>query len=186
MSVFPPSMATTPHNPQVSASNVILEPSIDTDGTSQRAKWQLSCLLRFLGFIDLLALLAVVMPLKWMSFINEICGMGAIPETSLMGYLTRTTSCLYGFHGAMILYISQDVDRYAPLIRFMSWLAIGHGFVLLGIDLAESMPWFWTVLEAPSFISIGILTLLIQTRIDRRQCNAGLHAKLLNGTSNLG
>lgn len=123
--------------------------------------------LRLLGFIDLLALIAVVMPLEWMSRINDLCGLETIPESRIFSYLARTTSALYALHGALVLFISADVNRYRPLITFLAIAAIIHGVILLGIDLAVGMPLIWTLLEAPSFAATGILVLWLQRRKHR-------------------
>jgi len=118
--------------------------------------------LRLMGVIDMLALIAVVMPLDWMSRISDLCGLGPFPSSRLVNYLARTTSALYALHGALILFISFDVVRYRPLISFLGLIAIIHGVILLGIDLAVGMPFFWTLLEAPSFVAIGIVVLWVQ------------------------
>lgn len=121
--------------------------------------------LRLLGLIDLLALVAVVMPLPWMSTINEWCGLGPFPDSKIAEYLARTTSALYALHGALVLFISADVRRYRPLITFLAAAAVVHGGILLGIDLAVGMPFFWTLLEAPLFAATGVAMLWLQRRI---------------------
>lgn len=118
--------------------------------------------LRLMGLIDMLALIAVVMPIEWMSQVNDLCGLGPLPTSRIVSYLARTTSALYALHGALILFISFDVARYRPLISFLGMIAVIHGVILLGIDLAVGMPFFWTLLEAPSFVAIGIVVLGVQ------------------------
>lgn len=113
-------------------------------------------LLRLMGAVDLLALIAVFIPLDWMSWINVRCGLESFPEGRLVGYLTRTTSALYALHGALTLFVSTDVDRYRPLIQFMGAAVVVHGILLLGIDLTQNMPWYWTLFEGPIFASLGI------------------------------
>ncbi|MES2792832.1 MAG: hypothetical protein V4719_24675 [Planctomycetota bacterium] len=120
--------------------------------------------LRLLGIIDMLALIAVVMPLEWMSRVNDLCGLGPFPDSRIVGYLARTTSALYALHGALVIFISGDVVRYRPLITFLSIAAIVHGVILLGIDLSAGMPFFWTLLEAPSFAATGVVVLWLQHR----------------------
>ena len=118
--------------------------------------------LRLLGCIDLLALVAVVMPLEWMSQINDLCGLETFPESRIVSYLARTTSALYALHGALVVFISFDVVRYRPLITFLGIVAIVHGAILLGIDVAVGMPFFWTMLEAPAFTATGFAVLWVQ------------------------
>ena len=115
-----------------------------------------------MGLVDMLALIAVIMPLEWMSSINDLCGLGPFPSSRIVAYLARTTSALYALHGALILFISFDVVRYRPLISFLGLIAVIHGVILLGIDLAVGMPFFWTLLEAPSFVAIGLIVLWVQ------------------------
>lgn len=121
--------------------------------------------LRILGGIDMLALVAVLMPHAWMSHINSLSGLGPLPDARIVSYLARTTSALYALHGAMILFISFDVVRYRPLITFLAYAAIVHGLVLLGIDLTNQMPVFWTAVEAPAFAATGLLVLWLQERL---------------------
>ena len=148
-------METTTRDPADKSPLAIALPRNDREPDPQVTETTLKWTLIILGCVDLLALLAVVMPLKWMSNINTWCGMGPLPDVPLLGYLTRSNSALYAFHGTLILYVSTDIRRYLSLIRFLSWVAIVHGIVLLGIDFAEKMPWHWTLLEAPSFLIIS-------------------------------
>ncbi len=135
-----------------------------SDRDARRREFLLVWGLRLMGVVDMLALIAVVMPIEWMSRINDLCGLGPLPESKIVGYLARTTSALYALHGALILFISCDVARYRPLISFLGLIAVIHGVILLGIDLAVGMPFFWTLLEAPSFVFIGLVVLWIQGR----------------------
>ena len=120
--------------------------------------------LRVLGVIDMLALIAVVMPLDWMSRINDLCGLAPLPNSHIVGYLARTTSALYALHGALVLFISCDVNRYRPLITFLAIAAVVHGGILLAIDLASGMPFFWTLVEGPSFVATGVIIWWLQRR----------------------
>lgn len=118
--------------------------------------------LRVLGVVDLLALLAVVMPRRWMEWGHVWAGLGEIPEGPLVGYLARSASALYGLHGAMILFISFDVRRYWRLITFLAVAALVHGAVMFGIDVAEGMPRWWTTVEGAGFAATGAVVLLLQ------------------------
>lgn len=123
--------------------------------------------LRILGVVDLLALLAVLLPLEWMARTHTWLGLGALPREPIVGYLTRSASALYALHGAMILFISFDTRRYARLITFLAAAALVHGAVMLGIDLSVGMPVFWTLLEGPAFAGTGAVVLLIQWKVGR-------------------
>lgn len=127
--------------------------------------------LRLLGVVDLSALAAVVIPASWMATTHFMLGLGDLPPTPLVGYLTRSASALYALHGALIVFVSFDTPRYRPLIAFLAWAAIAHGAVLTAIDLAVGMPWWWTLLEGPVYIGLAVTTLLLLRR-GERSCGA--------------
>jgi hypothetical protein len=120
--------------------------------------------LRILGTVDLLAVAAVFLPLEWMAKIHSWFGMGQLPEMPILNYLTRSASALYALHGAMILFVSTDVRRYAPLIKFLAVAALIHGVILYLIDLIAGMPPFWIALEGPIVVATGVIVLMIQRR----------------------
>jgi hypothetical protein len=118
--------------------------------------------LRALGVLDLLALGAVFLPLHWMAVAHAWLGLGTMPEGPLVGYLARSASALYALHGALILFLSFDVRRYWSLITFLAVLAVLHGAVMLGIDIAEGMPVWWTAIEGLGFAGTGAVVLAAQ------------------------
>ena len=118
--------------------------------------------LRAFGILDLCALVAVFLPLRWMAAAHAAVGLGALPHGPLVGYLARSASALYALHGATVLFISFDVRRYWRLITFLAALAVLHGAVMLGIDLAEGMPVWWTSFEGLGFAATGGVVLLAQ------------------------
>jgi hypothetical protein len=119
----------------------------------------LQIFLRVLGCIDGLAFFAVVMPESWMAAVHRGLGMGELPAAPLVGYMTRSASLLYALHGAVIVFVSFDVPRYRPLIRFLAWAALVHGLLLVAIDLMERMPPWWTLLEGPVYFLMGATVL---------------------------
>lgn len=129
-----------------------------------KAERHLARVLRALGFLDLLALVAVVMPRHWLDAAHLWVGLGHLPRDPIVGYLARTASALYALHGGMVVFISYDVMRYERLIRFMALAALVHGAVIVGIDLAEGMPAPWRFGEGPAFAATGILVLWMQHR----------------------
>jgi hypothetical protein len=134
------------------------------EGVPTKAVSELAVVLRVLGGVDLLALVAVVMPRGWMAQGHAWAGLGELPTAPIVGYLGRSASFLYALHGATVLFISFDVARYRPLITFLAIIALAHGAVMLGIDLAEGMPLWWTVVEGPGFTATGAVVLSLQVR----------------------
>lgn len=124
----------------------------------------LASVLRAIGCLDCLALLAVVMPQHWMDVAHAWLGLGPIPREPIVGYLARSASALYALHGASIVFVSFDVDRYGPLIRFLALAALVHGAIILGIDLAEQLPPAWRYGEGPAFAATGALVLWLQQK----------------------
>ena len=118
--------------------------------------------LRAFGVLDLCALGAVFLPLRWMAAAHAWLGLGPMPEGPLVGYLARSASALYALHGAAVFFISFDVRRYWRLITFLAAVALLHGAIMLGIDLAERMPMWWTSVEGLGFAATGAVVLIAQ------------------------
>jgi hypothetical protein len=140
----------------------VAEPTPQRASSRNRAERALAVTLRVLGGVDLLALVAVVVPREWMAAGNAWTGLGPLPEGPLVGYLSRSASLLYALHGAMIIFLSFDLPRYWRLITFLAVAALVHGAVLFGIDRAEGMPLWWRHIEGPAFAATGAVVLLLQ------------------------
>ena len=122
-------------------------------------------LLRLFGASTLIALGAVFMPHDWMNLIHQRLGMGELPHLPIVGYLTRSISALYALHGALLIFLSLDVRRYLPLVRFLGAASVVMGVLLLGLDLAVGMPVFWTVAEGPPVVALGLVILILARRV---------------------
>jgi hypothetical protein len=131
-----------------------------------RAEWLLGLLLRALGAFDLLAFGAVLMPEEWMAATHAWLGMGDFPRTPVVDYLTRSASLMYAQHGAVFLFLSSDVRRFRPLIRFMALLALVSGLIMLAIDLLARIPLFWTLIEGPGYIALASTVLFLCRHLD--------------------
>jgi hypothetical protein len=129
---------------------------------SPRPARALVFLLRLLACIDLLALAALALPHALLAKAHAWAGLGTLPEIPVVGYLARSASLLYALHGAVVLFISFDLVRYWRFITFLAAVACVHGALLLGIDLAEGMPLWWTILEGPAIVVAGIVVLGLQ------------------------
>jgi hypothetical protein len=127
----------------------------------------LALVLRALGCVDLLALVAVAMPEPWLSAAHRVAGLGPLPTGPIVGYLARSASAMYVLHGAIVVFISFDVVRYERLIRFMALAALVHGATMFAIDWAQQLPTFWQVAEGPGFAATGAVVLWCQRRSDR-------------------
>ncbi len=112
-----------------------------------RPAWKLAWLLRAVGALDLLSLLAVVMPREWHDRAHALAGLGALPESPIVIYLARSASALYAVYGALLLFLASDVIRHRPVIRFLAWAAQVHALVLVGIDWSAGLPVWWLLAE---------------------------------------
>jgi hypothetical protein len=120
--------------------------------------------LRVTGVIMLSALGAVVMPFGWMNSIHLQMSLGVLPDVTIVGYLTRSISALYALHGALLIFLSYDVRRYVPVLRFLAVTDAVFGGMMLGIDRAVGMPLFWMVSEGPSIVASGLFILWLTAR----------------------
>jgi hypothetical protein len=117
-------------------------------------KW----VLRLSGGLELLALPFIVFPLSEMNFIHDrYLGLGPLPSGPIVEYLARTLSAVYAVHGAILVGLSLNVERYRPLIAFVGILHTLAGITFFGIDLSAGMPWFWTLSEGPPVAVGGLL-----------------------------
>ncbi|MSU76556.1 MAG: hypothetical protein EXS16_00520 [Gemmataceae bacterium] len=114
---------------------------------------QLVWFLRATAITLLSAALAVVLPHAWMDAVHRWMGLGELPDSPIVGYLTRSISALYAAFGACYCHISGDVRRYLPLLRFSVLVTIGFAIVLVSVDVACRLPWEWTFAEAAFLIS---------------------------------
>ena len=126
-------------------------------------------LLRASGAVMLLAVIAVVMPFTWMDLVHRQLGLGKLPDAPIVHYLARSASALYAVHGALLIFAASDVRRYLPLVRFLAWVAVGFGPLMICIDHAAGLPVPWTVCEGPSIIAIGVVFLWFARRVQTQQ-----------------
>ena len=117
--------------------------------------------LTLVGVADLLAIVVVFLPEAWLVWAHEAVGLGSFPQGRIVGYLARSTSLLYGIHGAMLLVLAGDVAHYRALIRWYGRVIAIAGLLLVGVDIAESMPVWWTVFEGVAVVGIGVVILTL-------------------------
>jgi hypothetical protein len=122
-----------------------------------KADKTLAILLRFLGVSGLFALVAVFMPMSWMAATHRWLGLGEIPTGPVVEYLARSVSAFYALFGALCLVIATDLERYRPLVRCLGIAVVVMSLVLIGVDLAAGLPWWWSAFEGPSGVVFGAL-----------------------------
>ena len=115
--------------------------------------------LRITALVEFVAVVPMVMPISWMDAAHRALGMGPLPDGRIVGYLARSTCALYAMHGAFFWYASTDIHRHARLIDLLAAMFLVFGAAMLGIDLAEQMPWYWVLSEGPWIIGLGVVYL---------------------------
>ena len=113
-------------------------------------------LLRFGGAVLMLAWLAIFLPTEWMTASHRWLGLGVLPDSPLVQYLTRSVAALYGIHGGLVLLLSTDVRRFAPVIAFMS--------------LRDAHPWF-VLVQALMFLC-SLYCLVALTKVHQVRLSA--------------
>ena len=114
-------------------------------------------LLRFTGCVLITAFLAIFLPVEWMASTHRALGMGEFPRAPVVDYLARSVAALYGFHGVLVLIVSGDPVRYRGIVSYLGIMNVLFGVTVLGIDLHARLPVWWTVLEGPPLVIIGIV-----------------------------
>ena len=114
--------------------------------------------LRATAVLLLLAFVGAALPESWMKAAYEWGGeLGPWPGGALLVYLARVVSLLYGFLGVLALYLSFDVGRYRPLIRFMAIVSFPFVPVMFVVIWAAGLPMVWAVSEPTGILVISAL-----------------------------
>ena len=121
--------------------------------------------LRVSGVTMLCALVFVVCPFRWMTAIHGRLGMGELAYTPLLSYLIRTLSALYASMGAILLFVSRDVERYRSLIHFLGWIGIVGGVGVTALDAVLHLPLFWTATEGPLTVVLGVVLIALAAKL---------------------
>ena len=124
-------------------------------------------MLRYIGAVSILALVAVFMPYAWMNAIHQYLGMGALPSEPIVGYLARSLSLFYALMGGLLVICSFDVVRYRKVICFLGAAFACFGIVMWFVDFLEGMPDYWKHLEGPMVIVFGVVILLAALRLTK-------------------
>ena len=124
----------------------------------------LAVLLKFAGVLLMTAVVPAVMPFSWMQEIHRLLGMGELPEGPIVGYLTRSLSAMYAMHGAVLFFVSTNIDRYLPVIRFLAVAGVAFGLSMLVLDARMGMPPMWIAGEGPFIVVLCGVVLWLARR----------------------
>jgi hypothetical protein len=125
------------------------------------ARRLLIVLLRLGAVITGLAFLTLPMPVATMVSVHRWLGLGELPPGPIVEYLARSVSALYGFHGVLLFLLSTNVDRFAPIIRFIAVMNVLFGTILIAIDVKAGLPALWIAFEGPPLVLTGLALWLL-------------------------
>jgi len=123
------------------------------------------CLRVFAAVFGPPALLCAFMPYSWMNAIHGWLGMGELCQEPIVGYLARSISAMYAMFAGMFWVLTYDIRRHRLPLCYLGAASILFGLLLLGIDLYEEMPLWWSLGEGPGTVVLGIVILLFSYRI---------------------
>ena len=125
------------------------------------ARRLLIVLLRLGAVMTGLAFLTLPMPVATMASVHRWLGLGELPPGPIVEYLARSVSALYGFHGVLLFLLSTNVDRFAPIIRFVAVMNVLFGTILIAVDVNAGLPALWIAFEGPPLVLTGIALWLL-------------------------
>ena len=126
--------------------------------------------LRATAVLFLVAFVGAALPESWIKVVYEWGGeLGHWPGGALLVYLARAVSILYGFYGLLVLYLSFDVQRYRPLIRFMAIVSFPFVPIMFVIILTAGLPTVWAVSEPSGILIMSTLWYLCSRPVESGQ-----------------
>ena len=128
-----------------------------------RPEGYLSLLLRLEAVVLLGALAAALMPMACMASAHVWLGLGEMPRSPLVEYLTRSLSLLYAGWIPVLWLTAGDVRRYRTLIEVMAWTRFALGLSLLVLDAVIGMPWL--LVEGPSIMALSLMVVVLARRM---------------------
>ncbi len=131
------------------------------------AERALVLVLRTSAAVLLTALVPAAMPWAWMDAIHRWLGLGELPDRPVVEYLCRSASALYAYHGAVLLYVSFDLQRFLPVLKCLLWLGVAFGASMIVIDAAAGLPTWWVLGEGPGIVVLCGTGLLLVRGVER-------------------
>jgi hypothetical protein len=114
--------------------------------------------LRATAILGLLAFVGAALPESWMKAVYEWGDeLEPWPGGALLLYLARVVSLLYGFIGLLTGYLSFDIPRYLPLIRFIAVVSLLFVPVMFVVIWTAGLPTVWLVSEPVGILVISVL-----------------------------
>ena len=109
------------------------------------------------------------MPYAWMNTLQYAAGWGLgiarHADGRLPGPLDNPAR-IYALIGAWCWFVSGDVRRHLPLLRFSVSATLVFDVALIAIDVGAEMPTLWTAIEGPFVLSWTLLLWWLVRRVE--------------------
>lgn len=133
--------------------------------TADRLLWWL---MRLDACVVLCAVPCAFLPFAWMDAVHrDWLGLGPLPDSPVVRYMTGSLSLVYALHGAVVLTVTLNWVRYRPLVPTLAGLHIALGVGLLAVDLRAGLPLWWALGEGPGLVAFGCVKLYLYRRANR-------------------
>ncbi len=112
-----------------------------------------------MALIALPTVLAVFVPRLAVEKLSWLLGFGEPPHVTLIYYLAAGGSFIYVVFSILLWLLSNDVERYHPLVVFVAWACLVSCPVYAWMDSQVGMPHWWLLMDSLSGL-VGGLALL--------------------------
>ena len=119
-----------------------------------------------MGAVCLAALIPLWMPRAWIETGHRWLGLGMFPDSPIAEYLARSVSALTGLYGGLLVMLSTDVRRYAPLIRYQAVAIMFLSASGLVVGSWAGMPLWFVGGDAAACWTYCIPMLLLVRRVE--------------------
>ena len=89
-----------------------------------------------------------------------------VSDAPLVQYMTRSMSLLYAVMGASYWFMSCDVQRYLPLLRFTIPCTLAFDVAVIALDVWIPMPITWIVGESIVIVAWTVALWWLVRRVD--------------------
>jgi len=96
--------------------------------------------LRFLAICELLIFSITFMPESWLGAFHTWLGLGHLPDSVFLRYITRGATLCQGAIGAALWTMASDVTRYRPLVIVTAIALVSASPSFFVIDTISGMP----------------------------------------------
>ena len=128
-----------------------------------RTQKRLVFFLRFISVCQLLAFLAVFLPINiWLGGWYRWLDLGEVPqESAILRYVIGATAFFQGAIGVWMWVMISDVPRYMPLLRVSSGIYLLASPVFYFIDFHSGLPLWWRLYDVTWCFIVGIALFML-------------------------